>query len=121
MNRIVNFVYANQAVFIKKFLKKNKEIPVINYMDIINKLTKTDVFLVEPSDYIVESVIIKDITSMIEKDAESFIYVLGDLDDEKIGNLMEFISNISKNAYDFKLSIKSGINYINKNIEIDFF
>jgi hypothetical protein len=121
MNRTVNFVYANQAILIKKFLKKNKDIPVINYMDIINKLTKSDVFLVEPSNYIVESVIIKDITNMIEKETENFIYVLGDLDDEKISNLIEFISNISKNSYKFKLSIKSDINYINENLEIEFF
>ena len=92
-----NCVYAPHALTIRRFLKTVKCDEIVNYMEIINKLTKNDIYAQEPSDMVVNSYILKYIEkSIIKTKNETFFYVMSSLDEDVINNLQFHIINIAK-------------------------
>ena len=80
-----NFVYAKDALSIKKYLNAIKEGEKINYIDIVNKLTKNDYYQYEPSDAVVSSYLIKQLQSSVENiKVDKVYYVLSQLDKQII-------------------------------------
>ena len=55
-----------EALTIKKYLNGIEEGEKINYIDIVNKLTKNDYYQYEPSDAVVSSYLIKHLQSAVE-------------------------------------------------------
>lgn len=90
----INFVHANNAVKIKKFLNNTpRNIPFINYIDIVNKLTKNDYLYEEPTDSVVSSYLIKSLTAMIDDESIScFYYVLSSLNEDVINNIKSIVN-----------------------------
>lgn len=106
----INFVYDKNALTVKKFLKTIDCDDVINYMDITNKLTKNDIYSVEPSNAIISSYITKYLEkTIIQKHNRNIFYVLSYFKLETILNIQDFMyelledgdidENILFNAY----------------------
>jgi len=87
-----NCIYSKDAFTVKKFLKNIENDCIINYMDIINKLTKNDIYSNEPSDIIVGSYIIKQLEKLlIEKGKLKLYYVMSNMEIEVIENLKDYV------------------------------
>ena len=92
INLTFNFVYCKDAITIKKYLNELKDAECINYIDIVNKLTKNDYYQYEPSDAVVSSYLIKQLQSALENvNTTDVFYVLSELDDEIINNIKEHV------------------------------
>ena len=116
---IFNCIYAPQALLVRKFLRTVNTDEVINYMEIINKLTKNDVYSCEPSDIVVNSYIIKYLEkSIIEKGSKSFYYVLSNLDETIICNLQEHVNKMCNSIDEeitYNITVKGDIKNCNLN------
>jgi len=87
-----NFVYCKDAMTIKRYLNGLKDAECINYIDIVNKLTKNDYYQYEPSDAVVSSYLIKQLQSVLENvNTTDIFYVLSELDDTIINNIKEYV------------------------------
>lgn len=100
-----NFVYTRDAVKIKEFLGNiPRSIDCINYIDIVNKLTKNDYYQHEPSDEVVSSYLVKQLNLVFSKDIVSSVYyVLGSLDKEVIINIQSFLLNLTSRDIKFNI------------------
>lgn len=110
-----NFIYTCDAVKVKQFLGNiPRSIDCINYIDIVNKLTKNDYYQYEPSDEVISSYLVKQLNSVFAKDTVSSVYyVLGTIDTEVIHNIQSFIKNITNKKVIFNIYHTSDIS-INK-------
>jgi hypothetical protein len=101
----LNFVYSKDASKVKEFLGNiPRSIECINYMDIVNKLTKNDYYQFEPSDAVVSSHLIRQIQIAFERDTlRSLFYVLGSLDETVINNVKEYVSTLTDRSIVFNL------------------
>jgi hypothetical protein len=91
---IFSFVYSKDALSIKKYLSSIDEGEKINYIDIVNKLTKNDYYQYEPSDAVVSSYLIKSLQSALENNnTEKVYYVLSELDPTIINNIKEYVKS----------------------------
>ena len=89
-----NFVYSRDAITIKKYLNAIEEGTCINYIDIVNKLTKNDYYQYEPSDAVVSSYLIKQLQVALENvETNEVFYVLSELDEIIINNIKENVEN----------------------------
>jgi hypothetical protein len=89
---IFNFVYSRDAITIKKYLNEVNVGERINYIDIVNKLTKNDYYQYEPSDAVVSSYLIKQLQSALENiNTTKVFYVLSELDPYIISNIKEYV------------------------------
>jgi hypothetical protein len=105
----LNFVYSKDASKVKEFLGNiPRSIECINYMDIVNKLTKNDYYQFEPSDAVVSSYLIRQIQIAFERDTlRSLFYVLGSLDEQVINNIKEYVSTLTDKSITFNLYYSS--------------
>lgn len=105
----LNFVYSKDASKVKKFLGNlPRSIECINYMDIVNKLTKNDYYQFEPSDAVVSSYLIRQIQIAFERDTlRSLFYVLGSLDEQVINNIKGYVSTLTDKSITFNLYYSS--------------
>lgn len=105
----LNFVYSKDASKVKEFLGNiPRSIECINYMDIVNKLTKNDYYQFEPSDAVVSSFLIRQIQIAFERDTlRSLFYVLGSLDEQVINNIKEYVSTLTDKSITFNLYYSS--------------
>jgi hypothetical protein len=88
----INFVYDKDALSVKKFLKEVECHDIINYMDITNKLTKNDIYSVEPSDIIISSYITKYLEkTIIQKNNRIIFYVINSFLPEVIFNIKDYL------------------------------
>jgi hypothetical protein len=122
----LNFVYSKDAAKVKEFLGNiPRSIECINYMDIVNKLTKNDYYQFEPSDAVVSSYLIRQIQIAFERDTlRSLFYVLGGLDEHVINNIKEYVStltdkNITFNLYYSSISVENFNHLFNDIIEFE--
>lgn len=101
----LNFVYSNDAARVKEFLGNvPRSIECINYMEIVNKLTKNDYYQYEPSDMVVSSYLIRQIQSAFEKDSlRSLFYVLGSVQEDVISNIKEYTQSLTHTPIRFNL------------------
>ena len=101
----LNFVYSNDASKVKSFLGNvPRSIDCINYMDIVNKLTKNDYFQHEPSDAVVSSYLIRQIQSTFERDTlRSLFYVLSTLEPNVVNNIKLYVSSLTDKPLKFNL------------------
>jgi|TARA_R100000501_G_C2574991_1_gene80430 hypothetical protein len=91
-----NFVYSKNAIIIKKYLGSIEDGECINYIDIVNKLTKNDYYQYEPSDAVVSSYLIKQLQSVLENvNTGKVFYVLSELDELIINNIKEYVEEWS--------------------------
>jgi hypothetical protein len=89
---IFNFVYSRDAITIKKYLSERESGECINYIDIVNKLTKNDYYQYEPSDVVVSSYLIKQLQTVLENvNTSTVFYVLSELDEVIITNIKEYV------------------------------
>ncbi len=106
-----NFVYSKDALTIKKYLNGIEEGEKINYIDIVNKLTKNDYYQYEPSDAVVSSYLIKHLQSAVENiKVEEVYYVLSQLDKEIITNIQEYVVKWAKRNVQFNVHYTEDIN-----------
>jgi len=100
-----NFIYTSNVLKTKVFLSKiPRGIDCVNYIDIVNKLTKNDYYNFEPSDEVVSSFLVKQLYSIFNKDSlTSVYYVLGSLDKVTISNIKFFIQSISNKEITFNM------------------
>lgn len=105
----LNFVYSKDASKVKEFLGNiPRSIECINYMDIVNKLTKNDYYQFEPSDAVVSSYLIRQIQIAFERDTlRSLFYVLGNLDEQVINNIKGYVSTLTDKSITFNLYYSS--------------
>jgi flagellar biosynthesis protein FliP len=105
----LNFVYSKDASKVKEFLGNiPRSIECINYMDIVNKLTKNDYYQFEPSDAVVSSYLIRQIQIAFERDTlRSLFYVLGNLDELVINNVKGYVSTLTDKSITFNLYYSS--------------
>lgn len=105
----LNFVYSKDASKVKEFLGNiPRSIECINYMDIVNKLTKNDYYQFEPSDAVVSSFLIRQIQIAFERDTlRSLFYVLGSLDEQVINNIKNYVSTLTDKSITFNLYYSS--------------
>jgi hypothetical protein len=105
----LNFVYSKDASKVKEFLGNiPRSIECINYMDIVNKLTKNDYYQFEPSDAVVSSYLIRQIQIAFERDTlRSLFYVLGSLDEQVINNIKGYVSTLTDKSITFNLYYSS--------------
>lgn len=116
----IKCIYAKEASSVKMFLKKLKNLTVINYMDIINKLTKNDVYSNEPSDLIINAHIITLLDKLIvEKNITTIYYVMSNLNHETIYNLKEYIKTLTSDELYFSAYIKNKEFYHNVHFMFD--
>jgi hypothetical protein len=101
----LNFVYSNDAARVKEFLGNvPRSIECINYMEIVNKLTKNDYYQYEPSDTVVSSYLIRQIQSAFERDSlRSLFYVLGSVEEDVITNIKEYTQSLTDIPIQFNL------------------
>lgn len=117
-----NFIYSCEAVKVKEFIGTiPRNIDYVNYIDIVNKLTKNDYYQHEPSDEVISSFLVKQLHSIFDKDVDSVFYVLGDLDDITVTNIMSFVESICDkefkyNLYHYKETNIKGFEYLFKEI-----
>jgi|TARA_R100000908_G_C3742610_1_gene138709 hypothetical protein len=106
-----NFVYAKDALSIKKYLNTVEEGDKINYIDIVNKLTKNDYYQYEPSDAVVSSYLIKQLQSSIENiKVDKVYYVLSQLDKQIITNIKEYVLDWADRPITFNVHYTEDIN-----------
>ena len=98
-----NFVYSNCALQIKEFLSNvPKKAECINYIEILNKLTRNDYMQEEPSDVVVASYLIKQINSTMAKhDLSEVYYVLNNIDQETLQNVKTHVMNLTHREINF--------------------
>lgn len=95
---IFNFVYSRDAITIKKYLSERENGECINYIDVVNKLTKNDYYQYEPSDAVVSSYLIKQLQTILENvNTFTVFYVLSELDELIIANIKEYVEEWSVN------------------------
>jgi hypothetical protein len=104
-----NFVYSQDAVQVKNFLDGvPRNVDCINYIEIVNKLTRNDFYQEEPSDAVVSSYLMKSLQSSIEGNQDAKLYyVIGELDSEVINGIKAFVDQITStevrwNIYHFE-------------------
>ncbi len=106
-----NFVYTKDALSIKKYLNEIEEGEKINYIDIVNKLTKNDYFQYEPSDAVVSSYLIKHLQSAVENEKnDDVFYVLSQLDKQIINNIKEYVEDWCCRPIKFNIHYTNDIN-----------
>lgn len=116
----INCIYSKEATHVKQFLKKIRGFDIVNYMDIMNKLTKNDVYSNEPSDLIINSHIIRLLEKMIiEKNVKIIYYVISNLEHETIYNLKEYINSLSDDEIEYTVFIKDKSEYNNIHFMFD--
>ena len=100
-----NFVYSNCALQIKEFLSNvPKKAECINYIEILNKLTRNDYMQEEPSDVVVASYLIKQINSTMAKhDLSEVYYVLNNIDQETLQNVKNHVMNLTHREINFAI------------------
>jgi hypothetical protein len=100
-----NFIYSNDAVRVTTFLGSvPRSIECINYMDIFNKLTKNDFYQYEPSDAVVSSYLMRQLQNAISRNISTTIfYVLGNLDEETISSIQEYVETLSDKPITYKM------------------
>jgi hypothetical protein len=104
-----NCVYSKDAVNINLFLRE-QEGHVVSYIDIMNKLSKRDVYNEEPSDDIVAFHVFSSLRESLSlvQDSENLFYVLSSTETEIMENLKELIEEIYQNEFIFNLYIHEG-------------
>jgi hypothetical protein len=100
-----NFIYSSDALRVKTFLGNvPRSIECINYMDIFNKLTKNDFYQYEPSDAVVSSYLMRQLQNAISRNISTTIfYVLGNLDEETISSIQEYVETLSDKPITYKM------------------
>lgn len=122
---IINFVYDKDALTVKKFLKKVECHDTINYMDITNKLTKNDIYSVEPSDIIISSYITKYLEkTIIQKNNRIFFYVINTFEHSVIFNIKDYLyelidSNELNEEIEFNIFLKEDFELDDK-LKVEF-
>jgi hypothetical protein len=107
----LNFVYSNDAYKIKEFLGNvPRSIECINYIEIVNKLTKNDYYQYEPSDTVVSSYLIRQIQSAFERDSlRSLFYVLSSVEEDVISNIKKYTQSLTNKEIRFNLYYSTSI------------
>ena len=106
-----NFVYSKDALTIKKYLNTLDEGEKINYIDIVNKLTKNDYYQYEPSDAVVSSYLIKHLQTAVENTKVNTVYyVLSQLDKQIITNIKEYVVKWAGRSVLFNVHYTEDIN-----------
>jgi len=106
-----NFIYSSDALSVKTFLGSvPRNIECINYMDIFNKLTKNDFYQYEPSDAVVSSYLMRQLQNAISRNTSTIFYVLGNLEEETIGGVKDYVSSLSNNPVTFNIYHSPDIN-----------
>ena len=101
-----NCVYSKDAVNINLFLRE-KQSPVVSYIDITNKLSKRDVYNEEPSDDIVAFHVFSSLRETLNLAEGEMFYVLSTTDPEIIENLRDLVEIYHKD-FVFNLYIHEG-------------
>jgi hypothetical protein len=92
-----SFVYSKCAIQVKDFLDQvPKKAECISYIEVLNKLTRNDYMQEEPSDEVVASYLIKQISSILsKKDVELVYYVLSSKDQETINSVIDYAGAVT--------------------------
>lgn len=95
---VIFLIYSKNAINIKRFiLSLPKSAVCINYMDILNRLSKNDYLQLMPSDEVVSTHLMKKLQTTFEKNKpDSLYYVLSDATQEVIGSIFEYIKYLHK-------------------------
>lgn len=117
----VNFVYSYSAIKIKEFLGRiPRNIDYINYIDIVNKLTKNDYYQCEPTTEIVSSHIIKQLHTVFKNESISSVYyVLGTLEKSVVDNIKDTISSLTQKKLIINIYHNIGSNINNYSFMFD--
>ena len=106
-----NFVYSKDAMTIKKYLNEIDDGECINYIDIVNKLTKNDYYQFEPSDAVVSSYLIKQLQNALENvNTHKVFYVLSELDEQVINNIKEYVNDWTTKPITYNIHYTEDIN-----------
>jgi len=117
-----NFVYSQCAISVNKFLDRvPKMAECINYIEVLNKLTRNDYMQEEPSDEVIASYLIKQInTVMAKKELSLVYYVLSNKDRVTIESITNYIKQATHRPVNYSIYIIDGeraelkkINYSN--------
>jgi hypothetical protein len=102
---IISLVYSKCATNIKRFiLSLPRNINCINYMDIVNTLSKNDYLQLPPSDEVISTQLMKKLQSTIEKKNPSLLYyVLSDVSSEVIESVIEYVKFLTDKKITYKL------------------
>jgi len=83
-------MYVKSKIDFKKYSKINEYQEIISFYDIISKLTKGDDTGLKPSDYVINSYILKKLNKALS-DSESILYAIKNLDHETIDSIKSLI------------------------------
>ena len=105
-----NFVYSQCAISVNKFLDRvQKMAECINYIEVLNKLTRNDYMQEEPSDEVIASYLIKQInTVMAKKELSLVYYVLSNKDRGTIESITNYITQATHRPVNYSIYIIDG-------------
>lgn len=106
----VECIFPRTTKEFNKFIRgmEMKSTKVINYASIKTKLSKSDPYGEDPSDSVIGLTIVNDISRSLrseKKQIDKIIYLLRDLDSNKISNLKEILSELTDREFKINLTM----------------
>ena len=116
-------VWAECALAVKEVLSQApRHAECISYIEVLNKMTRTDYMQAEPSDAVVSSQLMRQLNSALTKiTTKSIYYVVSSIDDETISGVMQYAQGASKRPLSWRLMIPKGHTSSLEDIEIVYF
>ncbi len=116
VNKEIVYIYSRNKLDFKKYIKIKKHADVINYNDIISKLTKNDINNDKPSDIVINSHLRKKIIKALNSDNTTILYALKTLTIDTILSINILMQEINDSDFNINLVI---LNEDKIKIEID--
>lgn len=116
-------VWAECALTIKKVLNQTpRHVECISYIDVLNKMTRTDYMQAEPSDAVVSSQLIRQLNSALSRSTtKSIYYVVSSIDDETLLGVMQYAQEASNRHLMWRIMIPKGYTVSLDQVEIIHF
>jgi len=103
-------VWAKCAMTIKEVLDQApRHAECINYIDVLNKMTRTDYMQAEPSDAVVSSHLMRQLNSALSRSTTKTIYyVVSSTDSETLSGIMQYVQETSKRPIEWRVMVPEG-------------
>lgn len=117
------FVWAECALAVKEVLNQApRHAECISYIEVLNKMTRTDYMQAEPSDAVVSSQLIRQLNSALSKSTtKSIYYVVSSIDDETLLGVMQYVQEASNQRLMWRIMIPNGYTVSLDQVEIIYF
>jgi len=104
------FVWAECALDVKGVLDgAPRHAECISYIEVLNKMTRTDYMQTEPSDAVVSSQLMRQLHTALTRSATRTIYyVVSSVDSETISSIMQHVQVASKRPLQWRIMLPHG-------------